>query len=318
MFIYKIENLVNKKVYVGQTGTSFKQRKRQHLCRLRKQKHGNQHLQNAWNKYGEENFVFEIIEEVEEEKLLTEREQFWCDFYESNNKEKGYNIRICVDSNKGIVGWSRGKKRPELAGKNNPMYGKNPIPWNKGKKCENLSKANSGENSSSAKLTWKQVDEIRKKYSTGKYDGKIGLLAKEYRIVRSGISEIISNKKWIDKNYNPPEKYINVKLNWDMIDEIRAIYEQNNFTYKELALEYGVAEITISRIIKNEAWKDKNYQKPCRFISVKAKLNWDKAEKIREIYGNENITYKELSKIYNVGKTTIYNILNYKIYRGKK
>ena len=58
--IYKIENLVNGKVYIGQT-ISFKSRKSTHLSELRNGKKLNIKLQNAWDKYGEDNFVFKMI-----------------------------------------------------------------------------------------------------------------------------------------------------------------------------------------------------------------------------------------------------------------
>lgn len=78
--IYKIENLVNGNVYVGQTVRQFKERKKQHLSLLRRNIHDNQHLQNAWNKYGEKNFNFSIIEKCKIEDL-DEAEIFWISYY---------------------------------------------------------------------------------------------------------------------------------------------------------------------------------------------------------------------------------------------
>ena len=42
-------------------------------------------------KYGVENFDFSIIEECEE-PYLDEREAYWIKYYNSHNKEKGYNL----------------------------------------------------------------------------------------------------------------------------------------------------------------------------------------------------------------------------------
>ena len=42
-------------------------------------------------KYGIENFSFEVIEECEKEKL-NDREIYWISFYNSNNKNNGYNL----------------------------------------------------------------------------------------------------------------------------------------------------------------------------------------------------------------------------------
>lgn len=57
-YIYKIVNQVTNEKYVGQT-TNFSCRKQVHLFALRNNKHINPKLQNAWNKYGEENFYWE-------------------------------------------------------------------------------------------------------------------------------------------------------------------------------------------------------------------------------------------------------------------
>lgn len=59
---------------------------------MKNNKHYNPYLQNAWNKYGEENFVFEIIEIVENENILRNREQHYIDIFNSSNRNFGYNI----------------------------------------------------------------------------------------------------------------------------------------------------------------------------------------------------------------------------------
>lgn len=81
--IYKIVNKINGMVYVGQTKEKFHRRFWLHQWKLRKGNHDNVHLQRAWNKYGEENFIFEIIEILPEEEI-DEREKFWIDFYRKN------------------------------------------------------------------------------------------------------------------------------------------------------------------------------------------------------------------------------------------
>ena len=54
--IYKIVNKATNQCYVGQS-QSVKKRIKEHFRLLRHNKHPNQHLQNAYNKYGAENFV---------------------------------------------------------------------------------------------------------------------------------------------------------------------------------------------------------------------------------------------------------------------
>lgn len=58
--IYQILNLINNKCYIGQS-VDIKNRIYTHIGSLRSNSHFNKHLQNAFNKYGEENFKINIL-----------------------------------------------------------------------------------------------------------------------------------------------------------------------------------------------------------------------------------------------------------------
>jgi predicted GIY-YIG superfamily endonuclease len=73
--IYCIINIKNNKRYVG-SSRNVSSRLWCHRSELRNNKHDNQHLQNAWNKYGEQMFDYYILEKCEESKLQ-EREQYY-------------------------------------------------------------------------------------------------------------------------------------------------------------------------------------------------------------------------------------------------
>jgi len=101
--VYKIENIINNKIYIGSSNDIHK-RLLEHKRRLKKNNHANNHLQNAWNKYGGDNFNFskvEIIEFPSREKLL-EREQFWIDKTKCADRSIGYNINFIANSPLGI------------------------------------------------------------------------------------------------------------------------------------------------------------------------------------------------------------------------
>lgn len=83
--IYAIRNLANGSVYVGQTLRPFQKRYWNHQWKLRNNQHDNMHLQNAWNSYGEENFVFEVIELCGDKSLIDDKERFWIGHYKSLN-----------------------------------------------------------------------------------------------------------------------------------------------------------------------------------------------------------------------------------------
>jgi len=89
--IYKITNLENGKVYIGQS-TDIKSRWNNHKIELRNNDHRNSHLQNSFNKYGEEAFEFRVLERTFEENL-DNAEEYWINFFDSTNPEKGYNLK---------------------------------------------------------------------------------------------------------------------------------------------------------------------------------------------------------------------------------
>lgn len=84
--IYKITNIINNKIYIGQTIQTLKYRFAQHVCKT-----GCKYLHAAILKYGKENFKIELIEEVPINEL-NEREIYWIQFYKSMNKQIGYNL----------------------------------------------------------------------------------------------------------------------------------------------------------------------------------------------------------------------------------
>lgn len=87
--IYKIENLVNGKVYIGQTIRDVDRRLQCHLVKLRGNYHNNNYFQNAFNKYGEGNFETSIIEKCNVEQI-DNREVYWINYYK--NSVGVYNI----------------------------------------------------------------------------------------------------------------------------------------------------------------------------------------------------------------------------------
>ena len=85
--IYAWVHLPTDRTYVGQTGPTngLRRRKNSHLSELRRGVHHARYLQNAWNKYGESEFEFVVLEDMTNGDIgqLTTREQFWMDATES-------------------------------------------------------------------------------------------------------------------------------------------------------------------------------------------------------------------------------------------
>lgn len=92
MIIYKATNVINGKVYIGQTTNTLEYRKSQHFRETRSEKKKNSYFHNAIAKYGEENFIFEQIDSAANMDELNEKEQYWIQFYDSTNENFGYNL----------------------------------------------------------------------------------------------------------------------------------------------------------------------------------------------------------------------------------
>lgn len=85
--IYKIENSISHKVYIGQS-IDVKRRWRAHIRALSRGKHQNKYLQRAWVKDGQNAFSFSILEECAGQRELNDRETFWAEYY----KGRSYNL----------------------------------------------------------------------------------------------------------------------------------------------------------------------------------------------------------------------------------
>src|ERR1700761_7264227 len=121
--IYKITNLVNGKMYIGSTAV-LGERYEQHADKLNGKTHANKHLQSSFNKYGKDNFKWEIIVVIERPDsiaddefgdLITDCEQHYIDYYEV--VEKGYNQRKIATSNLGFKHSEESKKNMKMGRK---------------------------------------------------------------------------------------------------------------------------------------------------------------------------------------------------------
>ena len=88
MWIYKITNIQNNKVYIGQTIRPIKDRFNRHINDALNNIIDT-HFARAIRKYGKENFNIEIIDYAQSQEELNKKEQYWIQFY--NSVKEGYN-----------------------------------------------------------------------------------------------------------------------------------------------------------------------------------------------------------------------------------
>ena len=94
--IYIIKNKCNEKVYIGQTMQSVHERFTQHLKPSTIKKRGSYKIYNAINKYGKENFYYEILEDNVNLKDIDDLEIYYIAEFDSYNN--GYNSTNGGDS----------------------------------------------------------------------------------------------------------------------------------------------------------------------------------------------------------------------------
>ena len=125
--IYRITNMANDHYYIG-SAESFERRKWQHTYALKRGEHKNPRLQAAWNKYGPDMFVFEVLEELAAGVNLLQVEDMWL--VQHVGRPDCYNINPSAESPRsGIVlsveakaNISKGRKG-KAAGENHYRYG---------------------------------------------------------------------------------------------------------------------------------------------------------------------------------------------------
>lgn len=115
MIIYKIENKINGKIYIGQTKNKVSDRIASHIT-------NNWPIGQALRKYGLESFTITIIDHAETKEVLDEKEIYWIKTLDCKIP-KGYNV---ADGGSGASGYSHTEEYKKLlsirvSGSGNPM-----------------------------------------------------------------------------------------------------------------------------------------------------------------------------------------------------
>jgi len=238
--IYYIKNLKNNKFYIGYT-TNYCFRKKSHQNALNGNYHKNEHLQAAWNKYGKENFEFEILEEYPNDiQILTSMENWWCNTLNTHNRNYGYNIDPTSPNN--IAGLSKETK-------------------------DKISKSKKGRSFSEEHKLKLSLSKKGKKWSELQRVSRIGLKWTEERKIKA--SELRKGNKLSDET----KKKISIanKGKKRTEEQIKAISERNKgYKHTEESLKL------ISKASKNRKWLEESKNK----IST-LKKEWHKNKKLQ-------------------------------------
>ena len=103
MWIYKITNIQNNKVYIGQSNNILRRWRDHKTNAFNSNDHNyNTHLYRSIRKYGLQNFSFEVLEECSISELDA-REIYWISYYNSFKDKKHYNL---TEGGEGMCGYS--------------------------------------------------------------------------------------------------------------------------------------------------------------------------------------------------------------------
>lgn len=226
--IYRIINTVNGKSYIGKTGMNFGDRWDCHRAQLNGGYHDNPHLQNAWNKYGQDAFEFEVIETVDDVSLLNELEIAYINQY--REKDECYNI-----SDGGDGGYLLGKHMSE----------------DTKKKIGEKNKAN---------MTGRKLsEETRKKMSESQKKRYESWTDEDRARYGRAIAEYASGYKWSQDAKDRFSKVQQTKpngatLSIDTVHLIRRLYEQDGKTFKEISELLNIPRHNVYMIATYRRW----------------------------------------------------------------
>jgi group I intron endonuclease len=117
--VYQILCVPTGKVYVG-SSINMAERWWEHRWDLRRQTHHSRYLQRAWDKYGDEAFEFSVLENIDDQNLLMEREQLWMDITRCYERDYGYNLSREVGTTRGVKPSEETRAKMSAARKGKP------------------------------------------------------------------------------------------------------------------------------------------------------------------------------------------------------
>lgn len=298
--VYKITNKNNGKIYIGSSKNIYK-RWKHHVYELNNNKHINYYLQNAWNKYGKNSFIFEI-QEICDENCVREREQYYIDIYNCCDREIGYNIVPKVDMS-------------EMSHETKEKIGKANIGKNIGEKM--------GLNKYSEKTILQIISDLMDKNNTYQ------TIAIKYDIPIQSIIAIANKNEWtyLTKDITFPKRISSRQKSNITENDLENIIIMllDNKSNIEISNSLSIPAHVISNIRTKRSWCDytKDYifpksPKKGSTIGEKnyfSKLKEDDVIKIKKrLLLNERVSY--IARDFNVDTQTIYDIKNMKTWKN--
>lgn len=270
-YVYKITNLINGKSYIGQTN-NLKRRFQEHLHDKRK----SHPIHLALNKYGKENFSYEVLYYGEN---YNEEEKKWIAYYDTKNKENGYNVVSGGQDSSGednpIAKISQEKANEVIELLLNSKLSRDEIAQKTNLNITFIDHINHGEAWSDTQYTY-PLRKFSSKISDEKLKEVIMLLKDDSKSI-DDIVNITNIKRYIilsinrgKTHYQKDETYPikELKMKKEILNKIIHLLSTTNMYYREIAEEVGVQLSTVARINIGESWYDENLSYPIRTATI--------------------------------------------------
>ncbi len=167
-YIYTITNIINNKIYIGQTFQKPEKRWKQHISNSKNKLNDSPHLYNSIKKYGMDNFKFEVIAQTSSFSVCNYLEETYIEELNTLDRMFGYNIKKGGDNHK-MSNDTKNKLSESHKGKKLSQDTKDKISealkGNKrrlGKKCSQETKNKLSESRKGKKLSQESKDKISK------------------------------------------------------------------------------------------------------------------------------------------------------------
>ena len=245
--IYKITCTANNKIYIG-SSVNIGSRLTRHRSDLKLNNHHSILLQRAFNKYNEDAFEIDVIEVLERQELLLEREQYYLDELQAYDTRFGFNIAKEAGSRLGIpvTQETKDKISQTLTGYKHSDETKEKISTShKGKSISNehLSAMQQGR----AKYFKENGHPLLGKGKSEKTISKWKESVKDYKV--SDETKLKMSLK--QKGDNNPS----AKLTESKVLEILELSRTKTHTVQEIATIFEVSKGTIENILYGRTWK---------------------------------------------------------------
>ncbi|GAB1795501.1 GIY-YIG nuclease family protein [Priestia megaterium] len=232
--IYMIKNKLNNKIYIGQS-INLERRITAHIRDFNKGTHRNHYLQRAWDKYGEENFLFTILEYCETDEL-DKKEMYYIKEFNSLVENHGYNLDTGGNLNRNFSKATRVK----------------------------MSESRIGEKNGRAIITTKIAESLKVDMAKGISRNELVL---KYNVSRSSLYNIATQKNWasVRSDLNETLKAIEVVKKEEKENEVLSLAKQG-LTHQIISEKTGIPTSTITKILLRKGFtlprkEESNFEK---------------------------------------------------------